>query len=162
LKILAGWESEWLAHQWNPGSQVLLIHKDGICVQRVEPLLLWKELQPGSSGGRIAISSGRLNTLERIGRIQIKETLCDRCRRVRRSRGWVAGRSAEQDDLWRLRAIGNIGIKAEGQQRMVIEHAVRSSDHRFAIVVRIPRQSNARRDVVIVTRNALRDAQRIL
>ena len=45
---------------------------------------------------------------------------------------------------------------------MVIEHAIRRANRRLAILERIPRKANARSHVVVIARNALGDAQRIL
>src|SRR5262249_18291695 len=75
LEVLPCREAERLAYQWNSCAQILLIYKDGICVQRVEPVLVRKVLQTGSSSGRITISSRRLETLERIGCVQVQEAL---------------------------------------------------------------------------------------
>src|SRR5436305_1018751 len=148
LKILSGWEAKRLAEQRNSSRQVLLVDEHRVGVQAGKPLLLRQKLNPCRNGWRQAIAR-RLDTLETVRSVQIQ---CG-CRRQRCRR--VARRTSKQDDLRRLRAISNVGIEAESQQRMIVKHSVRGADHRLTIIVRIPCETYARRNVVIVTGNAL-------
>src|SRR5437762_974180 len=47
----------------------------------------------------------------------------------------------------------------EGQQGMVVEETVASTNYRFAVAHGIPSEAEARSDVVVVARNAFDDAQ---
>src|SRR5205807_9618289 len=68
----------------------------------------------------------------------------------------------EQDELRRLAAIGNVRVKGQRQQWMVVEDAIGAADHGLAISPWIPGQAYARSDVVDVAGNALGDSQRVL
>src|SRR5260370_13223683 len=77
-----------------------------------------------------------------------------------RDRRWTALR--RQDALLLLNCIGNVGIESDGQQRMVVKDSYRPANHCLRVTLDVPRETNPRRVIILVSRNALLHVQCVL
>src|SRR5207248_8884551 len=125
----------------------ILIGKYRVRLEGIEALLVRQISKAGIASGEAA---GVEDSLEKISGVEIQRAA---------SRGRRAG---DGDHLRGLRAVGYVGVEGQCQQGMVVEDAIRSTHYRFATRGRVPSDADARRHIVVVTRNALTDAQRIL
>src|SRR5689334_14773082 len=72
---------------------------------------------------------------------------------------WTAGR---QDTLLLLDRIRDVRVERDREQRMIVEDSERRADNGFVFIPRIPRNGKTRRPVVLVARESLLHAHRVL
>src|SRR5947199_8434884 len=144
LEILPRWKTEWQDRQRQAGTEIVLVDKDGIRQQRVETLFVRKIAKTGRQTAEQA--------LKNVCCIDIRNSPP----RARRRR------PASPRELRRPAAVGDGRIESERQQRMTVKHPIAGADNGFAIIAGIPRQADARRNIVGVARNAPNDPKSIL
>src|SRR5213594_1988263 len=146
LEIVPRWKTEWQDRQRQARTEIVLIDEDGIRQQRVETLFVRKVAKTGWQTAE--------QPLKNICCIDIRNSRRRACARRRRP--------ASPSELRRAAAVGDGRIERERQQRMTVKHPIAGADNGFAVISGIPRQADARRNIVGVARNALNDPQSIL
>ncbi len=127
--------------------QIVLVDEQ-VCVRRIEALLIWLVSRNG-----LQARTGGQDSLKDVGCIQAARTGSD---------SGVAGTSAREQQLAALRTVGCVAQEIQAEQRVIIKDPIRGAEHALAIASRIPCKPNARLKVVLVSLNALLQAQLIV
>src|SRR5262249_17962684 len=137
LRIAEGLEGDRKECGW---VEVILVDEQ-VSIGRIEALLaglVTRDRRQARTGGE--------NALEDIG--------CVQAARAGRNPGIARGATREQQ----LSASGTVGCvteKVEAEQRVIVKNAIGSSQHALAVTAGVPRDTDARLDIVCVGLNTL-------
>src|SRR5262249_30560621 len=146
LEVLCGGNSERQNGQWHPGTQIIFVDENGIRQQGVEALLI-----------RYVAEICRKTTeqsLENVRCIYVGDSR-------RGARAWCRCPPGPGKQ-WSVGAVSDRGVERQCKHRMIVKYAVARADNGPAILAGDPCQTDARRDIVRIPRNALNNSERIL
>ena len=72
------------------------------------------------------------------------------------------GVSGQRDELLLLHVVCDVGVEADGEERVVVEYAVGGAQESLAVALYVPGHADARREVVLVARESLLYVERVI
>ena len=140
--------------------KVVLVEEDRLReVERLKLLLVRQIIKSGQHQGIVGGRAGRGDRSR--GRGQQSLEYWD-CVQVANVSGAAARSRAAEGQLAAARAVGSIAEEIEAEQGVVVEHAKRSADDGLAVSLGIPRDAQARLNVVGVGLDAFLQSQGVI